>query len=852
MPIRVYELARDLNYSLEELEEKKEALGLLSNSPFSLVPAKIEEKIRGKLDKRDPSECLNRTKPKRAKKKAKPKPKKKVVPAADSDEEATTMMGEESTMMLDETASDISSIEDDSVIDATQGETGAEAEGSSAEKTKQEKSSGKGSLKTPQTPHADVAEEDLELGRLKNSQQGDDFEVGRIVSEAPVKPAKPAAQAKKKKRAVVDPADRLAEWSQKYGVIVQQQPLPKKTSNETKGSKLQRMQLVYGHELPKKLRQSTSEGQREAVAKEEALMQVVCPTNIRDLSEKVGVKAPDVIKFLMTQGVFLTITDQVDKDMGETIATEFGLEVEFVDADEALEVKQEPQENTDHFKTRPPVITIMGHVDHGKTSLLDAIRSSNLADGETGGITQHIGGYQVEKDGHILTFLDTPGHAAFTQMRARGANVTDLVVLVVASDDGMMPQTEEAVNHAKAAGVPIIVAINKMDLEDANPNRIKEQLATLELIPEEWSGSTPYIPVSAKTGEGLDDLLEMIHLQSEVLELKADFDRLGEGVVIESHLETGRGVVASVLVQHGKVKKGDPIICGRGFGFLRQMQDENGKQLKEAGPSKIVKVTGLSECPSPGDTLNVMKNIKESKEMAEDRLAAFRERMIMDKSSSSMDNIMDQLSSAEMKNMNILVKGDVQGSIEALEQALKELGNEEVAVKLIHKGIGAVSESDVLLAKASDAMMVAFRVNADAKCRRLAQDEGVEIRNYNVIYDLLDDIQSSLEGMLEPDRIEEIVGEVEVQQVFKISNIGNIAGSFVRSGYVERNMPVRLIRDGIVVYTGKVQALRRFKEDVKRVETRYECGIRLENCEDIKADDIIETFTVREVEKKLS
>lgn len=838
MPIRVYELARDLNYSLDELEERKAELGLIANSPFSLIPSKVEEKIRAKLSKRKSNECLVRAKPKRPKKKVVVKLKQRK-PLDDYSEESTMMVDESSMVIEQEYAAEF----EEGVFD----ESGATQQVSNQEvSAEQQENIQSGS---PKAPSHQTRSGVLELGRLDQaSQTGGDFEVGRIVSEAPVKPAKATAAAKKKKRAVVDPSERLAEWSQKYGGTIQQ-PQVKKNTIETKGSKLQRMQLVYGHELPKKLRQGSSD-QRVAVQKENVI-QVPCPSPLRDLSERIGVKAADVIKFLMTHGVFVTITDQIDKELAENIAIEFGKDVEFVDSEQALKVQVAPVANNDHFKARPPVITIMGHVDHGKTSLLDAIRQSKLTESETGGITQHIGGYQVEKDGYKMTFLDTPGHAAFTHMRARGANVTDLVILVVASDDGMMPQTQEAINHAKAANVPIIVAINKMDLPDANPNKIKEQLATLGLIPEEWSGATPYMPVSAKTGQGLDELLEMIHLQAEMLELKADYDRLGEGVVIEAHLETGRGVVASVLVQHGQLLKGEPVLCGRGYGWLRQMQDENGKQLKAAEPSKIVKITGLSECPSPGDVINVMKNIKEAKEMADDRLSAYREKMIQDRSGTNMQNLMDQLSATEKKEMNVLVKGDVQGSIEALEQALSELGNEEVKVKIIHRGIGAISESDVLLAKASGAMLLAFRVNADAKTRRMAQDEGIEIRMYNVIYELLDDIQSSLEGMLDPDILEEIVGEIEVQMVFRISNIGNIAGSYIRSGYAERNMPVRLIRDGVVVYTGKIQALRRFKEDVKRVETRYECGIRLENCEDIRQGDIIETYTIKEIVKKL-
>lgn len=870
MPIRVYELAREMNYSMEELEARQGELGMILNSPFSMVPDIVAKKVKAKLEKRKANLSLARVKPAKKAVKKRPVAKKKRIDQVETESFAETETIEE---LSDGSSSSMDVSEESAVVimedgqDAAQEEVASEAvptpviQGPIApaaadpapRKTPSKKVKGPAPVKRP-VAQLPKEEEVMELGKISKTETGEEFVVGRIVSEAPVKPKAGAAAGpgkKRKKRAVVDPSERLAEWSAKYGVIAPQSMPKKAMPLETKGSKLQRMHLVYGHELPKKVRQR--EGERETVKKDTTL-KVACPVDVRSMSEQLALKSTDVIKYLMTQGLFMTITDRLDRDMCETIATEFKKEVTFYNAlDVSDSIKEMVASDADgDYEHRPPVITIMGHVDHGKTSLLDCIRKSQIADGETGGITQHIGGYQVEKNGHVMTFLDTPGHAAFTAMRARGATVTDLIILLVAADDGVMPQTEEAVNHAKAAGVPIIVAMNKMDLEGANPTKIKEQLATLELIPEEWSGSTPYMPVSAKSGEGIDALLEMINLQTEMLELKADYKAAGDGVVIEAHQEPGRGIVASVLVRNGILKKGVPLLCGRGQGFLRQMEDENGKVIKEAGPSRIVKITGLSECPSPGDILNVMPNIKKAKDMAGERQSYHRQEQISSKSALTMESLMDQLSSAELKEFNVIIKGDVQGTVEALEQGLSELGNDEVSVKVIHRGVGAIAESDVLLAKASGAIVLAFRVSADGKTRRMAADEGVEIRKYDVIYSLLEEVEQTLEGLLDPDIVETMIGEIEVREVFKITNIGNIAGCYITSGYAERNMPVRLVRDGTVVWKGKIQALRRFKEDVKRVETRYECGVRLENYEDIRGGDVLETYTIEEIVKKLS
>lgn len=862
MPLRLYEIARELNYTLDEIQAKSSDVGLIANSPFSIVPDVIAEKVRKAFPKQEENSCLQRQKPKVkrvAKPKAKAKPKKKkeeIVPEIAAEVQIVTSEGVEVTGVVEEELVEVTQVVAEENVEI-QSEATVEKESVQESEVNEESAPVKeGSAVQAQKlerPKRDVFKNnELLLGKIaeenKEDVSEDSFAVGRIVSESPsVKKNEANSKKQKRKRAIAEQDDVQTQWSQKYNYNVQ--PLPKKVQNETKGSKLQRMQLVYGHEIPKKFR--TRSGQRQA-SEESKLITV--PIAIRDLSEELGVKANDVIKYLMTQGLFLTITDKVEKDMAETVALEFNIEARFTEEQTEEAVIKGIIQQTDKeedLEGRPPVITIMGHVDHGKTTLLDTIRKSQVARGEKGGITQHIGGYQVEKNGQVMTFLDTPGHAAFTSMRSRGAQITDIVILVVAANDGVMPQTEEAVNHAKAAGVPIIVAVNKMDLEDANPNKVKEQLAAMDLIPEEWSGSTPYVPVSALKGEGLDDLLEMIHLQTEMMELKADFKCLGEGIVVEAHMETGRGVVANVLVRQGFLNKGDAILCGKGYGFIRMMEDENSKSVKKAGPSKIVKLMGLSVCPTPGELFNVMPDIKKAKEMGEDREAKDRELRLKEKESLTMESLMTQLTEANVKNVNVVIKGDMQGSVEAIKQAVSELGNEEVKAKVVHSGIGAITESDILLAKTSGSVVLAFNVNADSKARRLAMDEGVEIKRYSIIYELLEYIQSNLEGMLEPDKVEEVVGEVEVREVFRISNIGNIAGSYVKTGYVERNLPVRLVRDGKVVYTGKIQALRRFKEDVKRVESRYECGVRLENYEDIKIEDILEVYTIQEIKKQL-
>ncbi|MBF0244007.1 MAG: translation initiation factor IF-2 [Planctomycetes bacterium] len=682
------------------------------------------------------------------------------------------------------------------------------------------------------------------LGRITESE--DDFVVGRIISQSPgAKGVSKTSLRKKAKRTLEERIDSTSNWN-KQVISGYVPPVAKKAKPDTSSSRLHRMKLVYGHEIPKKVRVQS----KARLSEKDSTPEISLPITIRDFSETVGIKVTEVITFLMGQGIFLSITDTLDSETAELIISNLKLEVRIVDSslENTIIDRTAPEKDVD-AEARPPVITIMGHVDHGKTTLLDTIRKSRVVDSESGGITQHIGGYQVEWKGNTMTFLDTPGHAAFTAIRARGAQITDIVVLVVAANDGVMPQTEEAVNHANAAGVPVIVAVNKMDLQDAKPDRIKDKLAAMGLIPEEWSGHTNYVPVSALKGDGVENLLEAIHLQAEVMELKANHKKPGRGVVIESRLETGKGVVASVLINEGIVKKGDPILCGEGYGWLRQMEDENGKILNTALPSKIVKLTGLSECPMPGDELNVMPNIREAKAISEERMRNKRETSIQDKQTLTLEGMMEKM--GDGKDYNVLLKADVQGSVEACCSALSELGNEEVRAKIVHRGVGGVSESDILLAKTTGARVLAFSVVPDSKARKLAEKEGVEIRTYRIIYEMLQDTQRDLEGLLDTTKVEKLVGEIEVRDVFRISGAGNIAGCYITQGYAERNGPARLIRDEKVVYTGKIQSLRRFKEDVKRVEQRYECGVRLENYEDIRIGDTIQTYVIEEFAQKL-
>ncbi|UWG98532.1 translation initiation factor IF-2 [Dehalobacter sp. DCM] len=572
--------------------------------------------------------------------------------------------------------------------------------------------------------------------------------------------------------------------------------------------------------------------------------------SVQELAMKMSRKASEVIKELMKLGVMATINQEVDSDTATIVATEMGITVE-VRAEKSMAVIDEIEDAEADLRFRPPVVTVMGHVDHGKTSLLDAIRSANVTASEAGGITQHIGAYQVEIKGQKITFLDTPGHEAFTAMRARGAQVTDIAVLVVAADDGVMPQTVEAINHAKAANVPIIVAINKVDKENANPDRVKQELTEYGLVVEEWGGETIAVPVSAKARLNIDNLLEMILLVAEMKDLKANPNRQATGTVIEAKLDKGKGPVATVLVSKGTLNIGDIIIAGHSFGRIRAMVDDKGRRVKKAGPSLPVEVQGLSEVPPAGEIFNVVNDEKLARNITDARVDERKAEEIKAKSRISLDDLFEKIKEGEVKDLNIIIKADVQGSVEAIKQSLAKLTTSEVRVNIIHGGVGAISESDVMLAAASNAIIIGFNVRHDSNTKSTAELQGVDIRLYRVIYDAIDDIKAAMEGMLDPDFKEVIQGKAEVRQTFKVPKAGMIAGSYVTEGKIHRADKIRVIRDGIVIHEGELESLRRFKDDAKEVAEGYECGIGIKNFNDIKEGDIVEAFIMEEVKREL-
>jgi translation initiation factor IF-2 len=594
--------------------------------------------------------------------------------------------------------------------------------------------------------------------------------------------------------------------------------------------------------------------QEPAAPAEVRVLDVHVPETITvaELAHKMAVKASEVIKHLMKLGQMVTINQPLDQDTAMIVVEEMGHRalVAALDDPEAFtddEVKQQEAEAL----PRAPVVTVMGHVDHGKTSLLDYIRRAKVAAGEAGGITQHIGAYHVETERGMVSFLDTPGHEAFTAMRARGAQATDIVILVVAADDGVMPQTKEAIKHAKAAGVPIVVAINKIDKPDANPDRVRGELVAEEVVPEEYGGESPFVPVSAKTGQGIDDLLEQVLLQAEVLELKAPVDAAAKGLVIEAQLDKGRGPVATVLVQSGTLKTGDVVLAGQTYGRVRAMLDENGRKIDSAGPSIPVEIQGLTEVPQAGDEFMVLADERRAREIATYRAGKFRNTKLAKQQAAKLENMFADMTAGEIKTLPIIVKADVQGSQEALAASLLKLSTDEVKVQMVYAAVGGISESDVNLAIASKALIIGFNTRADAGARKLAESNGVELRYYNIIYDAVDELKAAMSGMLAPEKKEEVIGMAEIRTVFVASRIGTVAGCMVTSGFVNRNAHFRLLRDNVVIYTGELDSLKRLKDDVREVKEGFECGIKLKNYNDIKEGDQLEFFEVKEIARTL-
>ena len=586
---------------------------------------------------------------------------------------------------------------------------------------------------------------------------------------------------------------------------------------------------------------------------EPIVREVLVPETITvaDLAHKMAVKAGEVIKVLMKMGMMVTINQVLDQETAIILVEEMGHIAQAAAANDPETFLDDADHAEAIQEARPPVVTVMGHVDHGKTSLLDYIRRSRVASGEAGGITQHIGAYHVETPRGMVTFLDTPGHEAFTAMRARGAKATDVVILVVAADDGVMPQTIEAVHHAKAAGVPLVVAVNKIDKPEANSERVKQELVAEEVVPEDWGGDVMFVEVSAKTGQGIDNLLEAVLLQAEILELKAPKNTPAKGLVIEGRLDKGRGPVSSILVQSGTLKRGDMILAGSAFGRVRAMLDEAGNDIKEAGPSIPVEILGLSDVPNAGEEVIVLNDERKAREIALFRQGKFRDVKLAKQQASKLENMFDQMAEGEVKTLGLIIKSDVQGSYEALSTSLQKLSTAEVKVNIIHTGVGAVTESDVNLSVASKAVLIGFNVRADAGARKLIESSGVDVRYYNIIYEAVDEIKAALGGMLSPEKKESATGLVEIREVFRISKVGAIAGCYVLDGVVKRNAKVRVLRGDVVIHTGELDSLKRFKDDVKEVKSNFECGLSLKNFNDIEVGDMLEVFEVVEVARTL-
>ncbi|HYL89049.1 MAG TPA: translation initiation factor IF-2 [Burkholderiales bacterium] len=595
--------------------------------------------------------------------------------------------------------------------------------------------------------------------------------------------------------------------------------------------------------------QTTFAQPTEPMVREVAVPETI---TVGELAHRMSVKAAEVIKTLMKLGTMATINQALDQETAMIIVEEMGHKAKAAKLDDPEAFLAETEEPvTGEAKTRPPVVTVMGHVDHGKTSLLDYIRRTKVAAGEAGGITQHIGAYHVETPRGVITFLDTPGHEAFTAMRARGAKVTDIVVLVVAADDGVMPQTIEAINHAKSAEVPLVVALNKIDKHEANPDKVKQELLSHGVVPEEFGGDSPVVPVSAKTGKGVDELLEQLLLQAEVLELKAPADAPAKGVVIEARLDKGRGPVATLLVQSGTLHRGDIVLAGAVFGRVRAMLDENGKPVQDAGPSIPVEIQGMSEVPNAGEDMMVLADEKKAREIALFRQGKFRDVKLAKQQAAKLENMFEQMAESGKKSLNLVIKADVQGSQEALIHALTRLGSDEVKVTVVHAGVGGITESDVNLAMASRAVIIGFNTRADAAARKLAEGAGIQVKYYNIIYEAVDEIKAALSGMLAPEKKEQVIGLVEVRQVFRISKIGTVAGCYVQEGLVKRGAQVRVLRDHVVIHTGEIDSLKRFKDDVREVKAGFECGMSLKNFTEIKEKDQFEVFEVLEVARSL-
>jgi translation initiation factor IF-2 len=859
--LRVYELARDLNMTNKVLLEKLDDLDISVKSHMSALDDDDIDRIKSSLfgAKKEETVVETRIKPTVIRRRRKEvKVEVSETPEAEPEEAATAAEKEDEEAVVAEAAEES--------LDEGKAPKQLEAE-------------------EPQEVSAAPPEEKPAVKKAKKPKKPAKKEPSAKIIKLPVKPpekplkekkaepqkatAKGVAKPTGKKAATIHPPPEIEpdvtetkkrkrkKKLEESDVDVDKKFLKKKIS-------FRRKAVVEGEDLyaegyrPRKQRKlakgkKPAGGQKTQITVAKAIKRRIKIDEaivLSELAKRMGIKANEIIKTMMAMGSMATVNQTVDFDTATVIASEFNYEVERASFEEEALLKQET-DDPKKLAPRPPVVTIMGHVDHGKTSLLDVIRKTRITEMEAGGITQHIGAYHVSTNKGYIAFLDTPGHEAFTAMRARGAQVTDIVVLVVAADDGVMPQTTEAINHSRAAGVPIIVAINKIDKANADPDKVKRELAEIGLTPEDWGGDTIYVHVSAKKGEGIDDLLEMISLQAEILELKANPDKLATGHVVEAKIDSGRGAVATVLVREGTLRAGDPVVCGMHYGRIRAMLDDRGNQLESAGPSIPVEIVGLSGVPMAGDEFLALNDEKNAKQVSEHRQQKQRSKELAQSSRLSLEKLYERMQEGEVKDLNLIIKADVHGSIEALNDSLTKLSNDEVNVNVVHSATGTIAESDISLATVSNAIIIGFNVRPTPKVQSLANEENVDMRFYNVIYDVIKDVKNAMVGMMASTFEERILGTAEVREVFQIPKVGNIAGCYVTDGKMERGQRMRLLRDGVVVFEGKNSSLRRFKDDAKEVMAGYECGIGIENFNDIKVGDTIDCYYLEEIRPEI-
>jgi translation initiation factor IF-2 len=856
----VYELARDLNMTNKVLLEKLDDLDISVKSHMSTLDddmiAQIKSSFFSTPEKKEtieetrikPTVIRRRRKKVKVEVSAKPDAEPEVVGdgTEEADQEATAAEVTEESVAEGETLKEVEEPQDAAAVEVE--------EKPAAKKVKKPKKAVKKEpsakiIKLPVKPPEKPLKE-KKAAPKKATAKVEKRPIGKKAA-APPPPQEPEV-------ALADRDAKKRKRKKKYEESDVDKKFLKKKISFKKKAVVEGEDLYAGGYRPRKQRKmgkgkKPSGGQKTQITVAKAIKRRIKIDEaivLSELAKRMGIKANEIIKAMMAMGSMATVNQTIDFETAALIAGEFDYEVERASFEEETILKQET-DDPEKMVPRPPVVTIMGHVDHGKTSLLDVIRKTRISESEAGGITQHIGAYHVRTGKGQIAFLDTPGHEAFTAMRARGAQVTDIVVLVVAADDGVMPQTTEAINHSRAAGVPIIVAINKIDKQNAEPEKVKRELAEIGLTPEDWGGDTIYVNVSAKEAEGIDELLEMILLQAEVLEFKANPDKLASGHVVEAKIDSGRGAVATVLVREGTLRTGDPVVCGMHYGRIRAMLDDQGHQLESAGPSIPVEIIGLSGVPMAGDEFLALKDEKNAKQVSEHRQQKQRSKELAQSSRLSLDKLYERMQEGEVKDLNLIIKADVHGSIEALNDSLTKLSNDEVNVNVVHSASGTIAESDISLATVSNAIIIGFNVRPSPKVQSLANEENVDMRFYNVIYDVIKDVKNAMVGMMASTFEEHVMGTAEVREVFQIPKIGNIAGCYVTDGKMERGQKMRLLRDGVVVFEGKNSSLRRFKDDVKEVQTGYECGIGIENFNDIKVGDTIDCYYLEEIRPEI-